>query len=427
MGLKRLIMKKIFFLLQLAMLVVFASCSGEDPDPIPQPGAEVENTIFVYMPWSGVTNGGVVRNNLNNFFNANLDEIKQAVEQQGGLGNKQLIVFISDSLSKGYLYKIKYKNRKCINDTLAVYNNILSGLRLNTTGWITSILKRVKQEAPAKNYSLIVGCHGMGWIPGKASTRLTRSVASPIERDIETDLVGPPTRWFGGGDYQTDISTLTKGIEDSGIGKFQYILFDDCNMTGVEVAYELRDATHYIVGCPTEIMAYGMPYKLLWGELSKVNPDYHRICNDFINFYSNYTYKGSSYPYGTISVIDCSQVEGMVNLMKEVNTSSSLSPFVESNLQSMDGYNPTKFYDMGDYVRTILHNDPLLLARFNQQLNLLVPEKGNTSSYYTTFDKDVFGHVVPIHTYSGITISDPSSNPEVTRSLNKNLYYKATH
>ena len=264
-------MKKIFLLLQLVMLVVFASCSSEDPDPIPQPDAEVENTIFVYMPWSAVTNDGVVRNNLYNFFNDNLEAIKQAVEQQGGLGNKQLIVFISDSLSKGYLYTIKYKNRRCINDTLAVYNNTLSGLRLNTTGWITSILKRVKQEAPAKNYSLIVGCHGMGWIPGKPSTRLTRSVASPIERDIETDLVGPPTRWFGGGDYQTDISTLAKGIEDSGIGKFQYILFDDCNMTGVEVAYELRDATHYIVGCPTEILAYGMPYKLLWNELSKVN------------------------------------------------------------------------------------------------------------------------------------------------------------
>ena len=55
MGLKRMIMKKIFLLLQLVMLVVFASCSSEDPDPIPQPDAEVENTIFVYMPWSGVS------------------------------------------------------------------------------------------------------------------------------------------------------------------------------------------------------------------------------------------------------------------------------------------------------------------------------------------------------------------------------------
>ena len=408
MGLKRLIMKKLFLLLQLVMLVVFVSCSSEDPDPIPQPGAEVENTIFVYMPWSGVSD---TDSGLYSYFLTNIKDIKSAIVNQGGLGNKRLMIFISTK----------------VNNTVAIYNNKLAGLKLNSAEWITTLLKRVKQEAPAKHYSMIVGCHGMGWIPAKPSTRINRSVASPFGLNKNAGKAGPPTRWLGGDAYQTNISEFDKGIEDSGIGKFQYILFDDCNMTGIEVAYELRDATHYIVGCPTEIMADGMPYNLLWGELSKVNPDYHRICNDFINFYSSYTYKGSLYPYGTISVIDCSQVEGMVNLMKEVNTSSSLSPFVESNLQSMDGYNPTKFYDMGDYVRTILHNDPLLLARFNQQLNLLVPEKGNTSSYYTTFDKDVFGHVVPIHTYSGITISDPSSNPEVTRSLNKNLYYKATH
>lgn len=424
MGIKRLIMKKIFFLLQLAMLVVFASCSSEDPDPIPQPGAEVENTIFVYMPWSGVSD---TDSGLYSYFLTNIQDIKSAIVNQGGLGNKRLMIFISTKVNKGALINVQYKNGSCVDDTVAIYNNTLAGLKLNSAEWITTLLKRVKQEAPAKHYSMIVGCHGMGWIPAKPSTRINRSVASPFGLNKNAGKAGPPTRWLGGDAYQTNISEFDKGIEDSGIGKFQYILFDDCNMTGIEVAYELRDATHYIVGCPTEIMADGMPYNLLWGELSKVNPDYHRICNDFINFYSSYTYKGSLYPYGTISVIDCSQVEGMVNLMKEVNTSSSLSPFVESNLQSMDGYNPTKFYDMGDYVRTILHNDPLLLARFNQQLNLLVPEKGNTSSYYTTFDKDVFGHVVPIHTYSGITISDPSSNPEVTRSLNKNLYYKATH
>lgn len=424
MGLKRLIMKKLFLLLQLVMLVVFVSCSSEDPDPIPQPGAEVENTIFVYMPWSGVSD---TDSGLYSYFLTNIKDIKSAIVNQGGLGNKRLMIFISTKVNKGALINVQYKNGSCVDDTVAIYNNKLAGLKLNSAEWITTLLKRVKQEAPAKHYSMIVGCHGMGWIPAKPSTRINRSVASPFGLNKNAGKAGPPTRWLGGDAYQTNISEFDKGIEDSGIGKFQYILFDDCNMTGIEVAYELRDATHYIVGCPTEIMADGMPYNLLWGELSKVNPDYHRICNDFINFYSSYTYKGSLYPYGTISVIDCSQVEGMVNLMKEVNTSSSLSPFVESNLQSMDGYNPTKFYDMGDYVRTILHNDPLLLARFNQQLNLLVPEKGNTSSYYTTFDKDVFGHVVPIHTYSGITISDPSSNPEVTRSLNKNLYYKATH
>ena len=416
-------MKKIFLLLQLAMLVFFASCSGEDPDPIPQPGAEVENTIFVYMPWSGVSD---TDSGLYSFFLTNIQDIKSAIVNQGGLGNKRLMIFISTKVNKGALINVQYKNGSCVDDTVAIYNNKLAGLKLNSAEWITTLLKRVKQEAPAKHYSMIVGCHGMGWIPAKPSTRINRSVASPFGLNKNAGKAGPPTRWLGGDAYQTNISEFDKGIEDSGIGKFQYILFDDCNMTGIEVAYELRYATNHIIGSPTEIMAYGMPYKLLWSELSKVNPNYRSICSTFINFYSNYTYNGSPYPYGTISVIDCSQVEGMVNLMKEVNTSASLSPFVESNLQSMDGYTPSMFYDMGDYGRTILQNNPLLLARFNQQLNLLVPEKGNTPSYYTAV-RSRSGDVLPIRTYSGITISDPSSNPEVTRSLNKNLYYKATH
>lgn len=423
MGLKRLIMKKIFFLLQLAMLVVFASCSGEDPDPTPQPSTEVENTIFVYMPWSGVNEQD---SGLYGFFLTNIQDIKSAIESQGGLGNKRLMIFISTKVNKGTLINVQYKNGSCVDDTVAIYNNKLAGLKLNSAEWITTLLKRVKQEAPAKHYSMIVGCHGMGWIPAKPSTRLNRSVASPFGLNKNAGKPGPPTRWLGGDAYQTNISDFDKGIEDSGIGKFQYILFDDCNMTGIEVAYELRNATHHIIGSPTEIMAYGMPYKLLWNELSKVNPDYHSICTNFINFYSNYKYEGTPYPYGTISVIDCSQVEGMVNIMKEINASSSLSTVLESDIQSMDGYVPSMFYDMGDYVSRIAQNEPYLLTRFNNQLNLLVPEKGNTASYYTAV-RPGGGVVLPIRTYSGITISDPSSNPVVTRSLNKNLYYKATH
>ena len=425
MGLKRLIMKKLFFLLQLALLVLFASCSSDVPlpYPTPQPPNEAENTIFVYMPWSGVSEKD---SGLYGFFLTNIEDIKNAIVSQGGLGNKRLMIFISTKVNKGALINVKYQNGRCVDDTVAIYNNKLAGLKLNSAEWITTLLKRVKQEAPAKHYSMIVGCHGMGWIPGKPSTRRARLVASPFGLDREAGMAGPPTRWLGGDAYQTDISAFDKGIKDSGIGKFQYILFDDCNMTGIEVAYELRNATHHIIGSPTEIMAYGMPYKLLWNELSKVNPDYHSICTNFINFYSNYKYEDTPYPYGTISVIDCSQVEGMVNIMKEINASSSLATVVESDIQSMDGYIPSIFYDMGDYVRKLAQNEPLLLAKFNRQLNQLVPEKGHTDDYYTALRTDGI-NVIPIQTYSGITISDPSTNSKVTSSLSRNHYYQATH
>ena len=416
-------MKKLVLFLQLAAFILFASCSDEDPDPAPQPPVIETNTIFVYMPWSGSTKKDP---GLYSFFLTNIQDIKTAIVNQGGLGNKKLMIFISTKVDKGALINVQYKNGSCIDDTVAFYDNTQPGLRLNTAEWITTLLKRVKQEAPANHYSMIVGCHGMGWIPAKPSTRINRPAASLFGLNQNAGKAGPPTRWLGGNAYQTNISDFDKGIEDSGIGKFQYILFDDCNMTGIEVAYELRNATNHIIGSPTEIMAYGMPYKLLWNELSKVNPDYRSICTNFINFYSNYTYRDTPYPYGTISVIDCSQVEGMVNIMKEINASSSLSTVVESDIQSMDGYVPSIFYDMGDYVRKLAQNEPLLLAKFNRQLDRLVLEKGHTADYYTSIRTDGIS-VIPIQSYSGITISDPSTNLNVTSSLSSNRYYQATH
>lgn len=40
----------------------------------------------------------------------------------------------------------------------------------------------------------------------------------------------------------------------------EYILFDDCYMSSLEAAYDLRHVTRHLIACPTEIMAYGMPY-----------------------------------------------------------------------------------------------------------------------------------------------------------------------
>ncbi|WP_455540525.1 clostripain-related cysteine peptidase [Prevotella fusca] len=408
-------MKKFFFLLQLTVLLVFTSCHREDPTPDPTPPVptEAENTIFVYMPWSGSPGS------LYPFFQKNLTDIKQAVESQGGLGDKHLIVFISDSPSKGSLINVKYQQGRCVDDTVAVFNNTLASQQLNSANWITTVLKRVQAYAPARSYSMIVGCHGMGWIPGNSGTRSRYTTSGFRRRDVERL---PLTRWFGGDTYKTDISTFDKGIEQSGIGKMQYILFDDCYMSTIEVAYELRHSAKHIIACPTEIMAHGMPYDLLWTELSKSSPDYGSICDTFYNFYISY-----SYPYGTIGVIDCSQIDGMVDIMKSINHSGNLVSVSEDDVQIMDGYQPAMFFDMGDYVRKIAKNETALLARFERQLSLLVPYKRNTPSFFTEVRNPGVGDVLPINTYSGITISDLSSNTMVKKVLAYSPYYKATH
>ena len=117
----------------------------------------------------------------------------------------------------------------------------------------------------------------------------------------------------------------------------------------------------------------------------------------------------------------------MANVMKEIYSTNSLATVSEDSIQSMDGYLPSMFYDMGDYVHRLLPSNSQLLAKFDQQLSKLVPFKGHTESYYTSLRSAWSGTVLPIKTYSGITISDPSTNSLVTSSLNRDAFYQATH
>lgn len=49
------------------------------------------------------------------------------------------------------------------------------------------------------------------------------------------------------------------GIVGAGV-KMEYILFDDCYMSSVKAAYELREATRFLIASASEMMAYGMLY-----------------------------------------------------------------------------------------------------------------------------------------------------------------------
>ncbi|MDE6335776.1 MAG: Clostripain family protein, partial [Muribaculaceae bacterium] len=229
----------------------------------------------------------------------------------------------------------------------------------------------------------------------------------------------PLTRYFGGTsrEYQTDISTLSAAIANTGL-KMEYILFDDCYMSSIEVAYELKEVADYLIASTCEVMAYGMPYATMGRHLLGT-PDYKAVCDDFHNFYSNY-----SVPCGTLSVTDLSCIEDMASLMKDINTSYAFDDYQREQLQNLDGYTPTIFYDFGDYVDHLLqqNNAPeSTMEEFEMRLSRLVPFKTNTEDFYTATRGKI-----KINTYSGITTSDPSVSLRATDKNNTKWYY-ATH
>ena len=390
----RFVKQTVFILAIFFILSVNLSCEKEDTPSVP---TKVNQTLLMYLPWS---------DNLYTYFQTNISDMEKAIGK-GILKQERVIVFLSTSVKEATMFELTYQNGKIQRKTLKNYTN----LPYTTAEGITSLLNDIKNIAPANQYAMTIGCHGMGWIP--VSKSKVRSI-SPVKMHWEYEDA-PLTRYFGGttSATQTDITTLAKGIADAGL-KMEYIMFDDCYMSTVEVAYDLKHVTDHLIGSTSEIMAYGMPYEKI-GKYLLGNVDYEAICNEFYSFYSTF-----DMPCGTIAVTDCSELDQLAGIMKKINQRYTFNTEQLNSIQPLDGYSPVIFFDYGDYISKLC-DDPELSEQLNIQLNKTIPFKRNTEYYYSAGKGKI-----KINTFSGITISDPSQNQLALKKTETN-WYKATH
>lgn len=388
------ILSRMIFVLFLC-LTLFGCTNNEYRNEI------AEKTLFMYFPWSG--------NGLVDAFYTNVADMEKAIIEKR-LDSRRVIVFFATSSSEAEMYEIVYSKGKCTHEVLKEYTDY----PYTTISGLTSILKDVKSFAPAYNYAMTIGCHGMGWVP--AETGRARGMS---DFKYHWEHEGALTRWFGGSLYQTDITTLAEAIMNANM-HMQFILFDDCYMANVEVAYDMRNAADYLIASTCEVMSAGMPYAMIGEYLLDDEPDYQAVCDEFYSFYVDYKRGDEPYPYGTLSVIDCSQMDAMAEIMNTINAYYTLDPRLLGRIQKLDGYNPVIFYDFGDYVEKLgleesLHYD------FERQLKQTVIYSVHTEQYYA----DGVGKF-DINAYSGLTISDPSISSEAVEKENT-AWWKATH
>lgn len=121
-----------------------------------------------------------------------------------------------------------------------------------------SIINEAFAACPASVKGLEIWCHGLGWAP---SYKYQETKAAESTR--ASQWVGPDD------DRYMEIWELRKALEKC--PHLNYITFDACNMAQAEVAYELKGVADYMMACPTEIMAAGLPYTEMIKILSGVN------------------------------------------------------------------------------------------------------------------------------------------------------------
>ena len=389
-------MKKTVIILIGFITFLFSSCDKENYLEEMPP---YDHTMIVFMPWSA---------NLTDAFQQNVNDLESALKD-GRMKGCRIIIFISTTPSETEVMELTYLRGQVYRDKLTKYNHADFIEEKN----IVTMLNDARTIAPAPRYSMVVCAHGLGWLPVSATAN-SRGARRSVMHYEKTE--GPQTRWFGGTtpEYQIDVTTLAKAIADASM-HMEYILFDDCYMSSVEVAYDLKDVTDYLIACPTEIMKYGFPYYQCAPYLTGT-VNYAELCNTFLSFYSSY-----SVPCGTIAVTDCRELDSLAAIVRDINSSYSFDKNRIAALQTMDGYTPTMFFDFGDYISRLCE-DQTLMEQFNRQMEKAVPYKTHTPMYYSAVDNSYR----TITAYSGLTTSEPSLS-RFTADHPQTAWYQATH
>lgn len=153
--------------------------------------------------------------------------------------------------------------------------------------------------------------------------------------------------------------------------------------------------------------------------MASATPNYSSMVNAFVSSYSS-----SEYPYATMSAIDCRHMDQLALMMKDINSNYKFDESQLDEIQKLDGFEQTIFFDMRSYLEHLCPNT----NSFKQVMSVLekaVPYKDNTEEYYSYIYNEPL--TFEITTFSGITISDPSKNEVALKGKEKTSWWIATH
>ena len=275
-------------------------------------------------------------NNLASYLN---EDIKEICEGYASVKGKNHVVIFSHRTKNGGNYSTpnspviaqlrKNKEGKVYRDTLLVMEPATVSANSETLHEALSFIKDKFQDA---EYSILFSSHGTGWTPdgycvkpddfdptGSIPISMSRRKIAP-SWGVAPEDGGPVVKSFGVQNitsntyHEMDITDMA----DAFPMKMKSIIFDACFMGGVEVVYELKDVTDYIIASQTEILADGMDYKTMlsyvfegegmFGSIQKMT-DY---CENFYNYYNSQSYV--KYKSATISLTDCTRLDELADV-----------------------------------------------------------------------------------------------------------------
>lgn len=255
------------------LLFVFVAC-GKSDDVQP----ETARTVMVYM---------AANNSLASDAFDNLNQMEAAYKDMDG----KLLVYARLFGYSPRLYEIVYDESPEIKSkvlkTYADHNS-------SDPAIMQMVFNDLQQLAPSKSYGAILWSHATNWFPA--------------------DLYLPKTRSFGDDNFASmDVQELKDALPRN----LDFLMFDACSMASVEVLYELKDVTPYVLASPTEVLAVGMPYHQVAKHLfaKDVRTGLMQVAQSYHDYYQA---QAGLYQSATFSLVETNQLSDLAAAMKNL-------------------------------------------------------------------------------------------------------------
>lgn len=388
--------KKAWWLL--SVLLFLSSCNPSDEEPTPIPDKD-SVTILAYL---------IANNDLDDELLFNIEIMYDGLKSMDkpasllvywdgkssmGNNNSTHLILKYETDGKG---KINGKPALGIDATTREILDVAEVLKEYSSQVSTdknvfqSVLSDMVSFSPTDKLGLIIGSHGSAWL-----------------NTISTS--GRALGYDGTTSNSIELTDMVEAIETVG-KKFEFLLFDACFMGTAEVCYECRDLADYIIASVMEVPGYGFPYDYFLNDLYKVNvTGYKKVCQSFVDYYKSEYEKGKEGCWGTIALVDCSEVTNLITLVREeiVTHKDALSDYDAGKLQEY-GRDGGKYiaYDLQHFIKDL--NGGEVPWAFENQMNKTVLYKGclEEARYYSyNYDVDVdnycgLGLYIPLPTRS---------------------------
>lgn len=334
---------------------------------VDEPSASTFRSVLVYLGTD------------NNF----RSEAQQKIEQLRANWNRDtdgnLLVYADAGGSPVLVHIYHSKLRGNVADTIAAYP---AGENSASPETLTRVLNTLQADFPATSYGLVALSHATGWLPAEMSEppRLKSLIQDKSTDDAYNYM---------------ELSDFAEAIPY----KLDFIVFDACFMGSVEVAYELKGKTDYLVASPAEVLSPGFAYPSMTGHLFRPQPGLAAVARDFYEYYDA---QSGLLRSATVSVVKTAGLEALAVFTKEIIASAGTGEELVNSIQSF-GYGTQKIYfDFGDYVQKL---SPERYDEFQTIFDQSVNYKACTPSHYSAGT----GTLQVIHAFSGLSVYVPQA------------------